>query len=167
MNTTPTPVNPGAVQFAADSAALAALDVDLTEGSKCFNGAVGANFVLTVSTADLVPNQIVAVSGNDGLRWMKERVGAVSVYTVFALSGAGPIACPGVKVGDRVCGGFWYDSGQSAFPISVNRGLLTNHGNFASAGDVIERIVTVDDQIQQVDDQDYTNYIFTIITQAG
>lgn len=74
MNATSTPQNLGTFQSVADSTALAALDVDLTEGTKCFNADVGAYFSLTVSIDSLVDDQVVAVAGNDGLRWIKDEL---------------------------------------------------------------------------------------------
>lgn len=91
----------------------------------------------------------------------------VSVYSVYALPAPGPLDCPGVKVGDRVCGGFWYDQTQTSFPISVARGLFIFRGNFgAPTSDIIERVVTVDDQIQQIAPDDFSNFTFTIFTQS-
>ena len=74
MNTTRNPQNPGASQSVDDSTALAALDVDLTEGTKCYNVEVDADFSLKVSNASLVTDQVVAVAGNAGLRWVKDIV---------------------------------------------------------------------------------------------
>lgn len=54
-----------------DSTALASLSIQgLAIGTQAYNTTIGAVFVLTVSTASLVTDQVVAVSGITGLRWI-------------------------------------------------------------------------------------------------
>lgn len=61
----------GAGISTANSTALAAMSVDgMTLGTQAYNVALGAPFVLSVSTASLVTDQVVAVSGVTGLRWI-------------------------------------------------------------------------------------------------
>lgn len=55
-----------------DSTALAAYDVSGTAlGTTAYNVAVGASFILQLSSASLVPDQVVAVAGVSGARWIK------------------------------------------------------------------------------------------------
>ncbi len=62
----------GAGLIAIDSTDLAALDPSgLTIGTRCFNVDVVADFTLTTSTAALVADEVVAVSGTTGARWIK------------------------------------------------------------------------------------------------
>ena len=90
----------------------------------------------------------------------------MSVYTVFGLPGPGFYVTPGVKVGDRICGGFAFDTSQSAFPVSANRGILTGHGNWAFGDDVVERVSTQADGVQQVSGDDFSAFTLVIFTQA-
>lgn len=90
----------------------------------------------------------------------------VTVYTCFGRSEAGPLPCIGVRVGDRVCGGSAFDSSQSAFPITVFRSLHVGRGSNTFDPDVVERVVTVDDQIQQTDNEDWSAAQFFIVAQS-
>jgi len=64
--------------------------------------------------------------------------------TVTGINGSGAVSAPGLKVGDR---------------------LLLNYGPNPSAG--FERIVTVDDEIQQNSGFDWTSYTFDLIFIRG
>jgi len=62
-----------------DSTALAAFNTKgIQLGTRVFNIAVGAMFELSLSTASLVPDSVVAVLGIDGMRWLI-RAGVESV----------------------------------------------------------------------------------------
>jgi hypothetical protein len=65
-----------------DSAALALLDADgLPPGTEVWNATVAARFVYTISTASLVPNDVVAVAGTVGARWIKDTGGGSGTVT--------------------------------------------------------------------------------------
>lgn len=66
------PETPGGGIAASDSDAISdEIDVGgLPIGTRVFNVDVGSNFVLTVSDASLVTDEILAVKGTDGSRWI-------------------------------------------------------------------------------------------------
>lgn len=77
-----------------DSVALATLVVPATiePGTKVLNEAVGAYFTYTISTASLVTDQVVAVNGVTGARWIIDIARTVQAVTT---SGATPsVAMP-------------------------------------------------------------------------
>lgn len=79
------PTVTGGTIAVADSDELATLDSNgLPPGSRVWNFDVGAYFALTVSTASLVPDQVVAVLGVSGLRWIVVPAGGGTVESVTA-----------------------------------------------------------------------------------
>ena len=71
------PTSPGGTISASDSDSITS-DVDvggLPPSSRVWNVDVGAFFVLTVSTASLVTDEILAVKGITGMRWIKDNSG--------------------------------------------------------------------------------------------
>lgn len=81
----------GSIITVQDSTALAALSTQgISVGTAVYNAAVGTNFVLTVSTAGLVTDSIVAVSGITGLRWIKKAAGTVLSVTGPAVDNTDP-----------------------------------------------------------------------------
>jgi hypothetical protein len=93
---TATPEVFGAGLSVATSTALAALDVSgMTPGTQCYNLAVASPFTLTVSTASLVNDQVVAVAGVNGVRWIINSVAApATVVTSAPVSGTGSSGSP-------------------------------------------------------------------------
>jgi hypothetical protein len=66
----------GSALSVSDSTVLAQVGIGgLTVGTVAFNAAVGSNFVLSVSSAALVTDQVVAVANVDGWRWIKAAAG--------------------------------------------------------------------------------------------
>jgi hypothetical protein len=60
----------------------------------------------------------------------------ISAIGLTASNGAGPISAPGLKVGDRAIAVFLTSSG---------------HVSHQNPGDFVEAIISVDDEIQQLD----------------
>lgn len=80
----------GSCITATDSTDLAGISPQgLTLGTKAWNIGVGAYFTLTASTASLVTDQVVAVSGLAGARWIRNYSVASGVQSVNT-SGATP-----------------------------------------------------------------------------
>lgn len=74
----------------ADSDELAALEVprDILPNARVFNVDVGADFLYTISTAALVPDEVVAVAGCDNARWIVSSLPDGSVVTASIADGA-------------------------------------------------------------------------------
>lgn len=89
---TAVPESLGAGHVVADSTALAAYSPDtLTIGTKVFNQGVGGYFTLTVSTASLVTDSVVAVAGTNGARWILDATTPTTAITQLTSDGtAGP-----------------------------------------------------------------------------
>jgi hypothetical protein len=69
----------GSAISVSDSTVLAQIGIGgLTIGTQVFNAAVGGYFILTVSSAALVTDQVVAVAGVDGWRWVISTGGVIA-----------------------------------------------------------------------------------------
>jgi hypothetical protein len=102
----------GTVVSATDSTDLAGLNTQgLAIGSKAWNVAVGAYFTLTLSSASLVTNQVVAVNGLTGVRWIKD---SVTGNAITSLTGGVVASGPGASA--AVVTGFdpWWTSAVTA-----------------------------------------------------
>lgn len=97
MNTglTATPVVFGASLAVANATALAALDVSgMTVGTMCYVTSLAAPFTLAVSSASLVTNQVVAVNGVTGIRWIIQNVGEYHLDCDLATTGDKGVIIP-------------------------------------------------------------------------
>lgn len=80
----------GTIPAVLDSTDLASLPTDGMKpgASKAYNVALGSYFTLTVSTASLVPDQVVAVFDTAGVRWILDSLPSGSVGTAAIQSQA-------------------------------------------------------------------------------
>jgi len=83
----------GTTLSVADSTALAAFSTKgMQIGTRVFNINVGAYFELSLSTASLVPDSVVAVSGITGMRWIvKSAASGVESVTGPAVDNTDPL----------------------------------------------------------------------------
>lgn len=110
------PTTPGACFVATDSDSLAELPpAGITFGSKCWNIDVEAYFTFTASTAALVTDEVVAVSGLVGVRWIID-VPATGVVDEIASGNGVEVdnTDPRVPIVGVPSVDAWYD-GQVAF----------------------------------------------------
>jgi hypothetical protein len=88
------PTKLGGTIAVTDSTALASMDASgLPIGTQIWSEGVGAYFTLTISSASLVPDSVVAVLGVDGARWIIN-THAGTVTTLGPISGTGDPSSP-------------------------------------------------------------------------
>jgi hypothetical protein len=125
-----TPCVLGAALSVQDSTALAAYPVNgITLGTIIYNVAVAAPFMLQISSASLVTDQVVAVSGVSGARWVKVSFAPPSTQATVALARAQSLLGSSVNA----VLGTDYDTDQW-FTASIGGGATASGNKTARAG---------------------------------
>lgn len=165
----------GATVSSEDATTLAALDATgFPPGTVVYVTSLASNFTLTISTASLVTNSVVAVSGIDGYRWIVNQGAGTIPLTELASQAdktivgnnsggsASPTALTTLPVSCLTAGNFHsfcsVGANASVTPthiaaVGVKIGdkviMIANVTDHASAAASFEATVTVTDQIQQ------------------